>query len=178
MTKFYIFPECYVDTTVVSRLLDSKVNHQFGCFQVSSKMEMTCKDQFAIGIIDHDKVTPKYLEQFDEWGKSRNITLMRHRQRCHYLIVIDKAMETFLLDCAKEANLSMKDYNLPEGIAELTKFTKNKLKTQNDPNIIKLINDLKAKSPEMKLLKALLVYLDKEMYNATEKGIKSLFTVG
>ena len=55
MKHNYIMPECYIDTTLVSSLLDSNVSHKHSCNEVAKEMEKgKYKDAFAVGIIDND----------------------------------------------------------------------------------------------------------------------------
>lgn len=48
----YIIPECYVDTNLISTLINAAVNHQKCCTKVTETLNKTFSDNFAVGIID------------------------------------------------------------------------------------------------------------------------------
>ena len=51
-----VLPECFVDTNLIEYLLNAGVNHQHCCSKVVEQLNKTFAEQFAIGIIDKDKV--------------------------------------------------------------------------------------------------------------------------
>ena len=86
-----IMPECFIDTTLVTSLLDAKVSHKHSCNEVAREMEKgKYKDVFAVGIIDNDKRKISYIESFDEIGRTENLTFLKHRDKHHYVIKVGK----------------------------------------------------------------------------------------
>ena len=45
----YIIPECYVDTNLISTLINAAVNHQKCCTKVTETLNKTFSDNFAVG---------------------------------------------------------------------------------------------------------------------------------
>lgn len=123
-----VVPECYVDTNIVSTLLDYKrVNHQHGCGRVRQKIERL-KNSFAVGIVDNDK-HEIYKENYNEIAHSDSLTLLKDEGMPHYLILIGKkreAAEDFLLSCAQEKGIDIKDFGLPGDLKGLKVETKKK----------------------------------------------------
>ena len=82
---------------------------------------------------------------------------MKHKNRMHYLIVVSKAAEDFILSCANEMSIQMTDYNLPSSLDDFKTITK-KCESDKEPRIKKLINAIKTSS-EMARLERTLQYL-------------------
>ena len=75
-----VFPECNVDTNLVSHILGCYVKHKSTCNEVVKAINES--DVFAIGIIDADKRKATVDSGFHEYelplevdGKSRHISL-------------------------------------------------------------------------------------------------------
>lgn len=101
-TKFFhIMPECFVDTNLIEFLLNAGVNHQHCCSQVVNQLRTKFENRFAIGIIDKDKVELGYIKDCDKIAETQHLTLMKHKNKCQYLITIKPAIDRFILDCAK-----------------------------------------------------------------------------
>ena len=84
----YVMPECFVDTNLIEYLLDSSVNHQHCCSKVVGTMKEKFADEFAIGIIDRDKVEMGYLKECDMLAQKGHLTIYKHKTLPHYLITI------------------------------------------------------------------------------------------
>ena len=124
MKHFEVIPECYVDTNVISTLIGADVNHQKGCNCVANVLNSKMYDRFAVGIIDKDKRTPGYLDQFQCLAQRDILELYKHPQRPHYFILVKPAVETLLTTCAEEAGIDLRNYDLPTTPERLTKYTK------------------------------------------------------
>ena len=172
-----IMPECFIDTTLVGSLLDAKVSHKHSCNEVVREMEKGIyKDGFAVGIIDNDKRLLSYTKEFEEIGRTENLTFLKHRQKHQYLIKVGKehqAMETFLMANVEAIGMKMEDFNLPSNMDELIKTTKNSVSTQNDLRILKLSKAIR-KSPEVAKLKECLSYLAVNRYDADIEKLKEI----
>ena len=172
-----IMPECYIDTTLVSSLLEAKVCHKHNCNEVAKEMKSgKYKDAFAIGIIDNDKRELSYSEEFEEIGRTDNLTFLKHRKKHQYLIKVGKkhkAMETFITENVSALGLKMEDFGLPSNLDKLIEVTKDCISTQKDPRILKLCKTLQ-QSPEVGKLKNVLDYLATNKYQANEDTVKAM----
>ncbi len=108
-------PECYIDSTLVGQLLDADVSHKHSCNEVAKAMEKgPYKDEFAVGIIDNDKRKIRYIESFEEIGRTENLTFLKHRVKHHYMIKVakeGKAMETFIIANVEAIGMKMEDFD-------------------------------------------------------------------
>jgi len=172
---WHIVPECYIDTNLVEFLLAShSVNHQKGCNNVAKMMmESNLKNQFSIGVIDNDKRQHSYVREFDEIAHSKHISLLKHRERPHYLVKIDPAMDQFIMDCAAEQNINLHDYDLPSELEEFTKATKD-VNVKSDRRFKALFKALDS-SKEMVLLRSVLNYLNTQQYKCNIVELQELF---
>ena len=175
---YLIIPECYVDTALIETIAPPEnkrgYNHQMGCNKVGSIMENKLNDCFALGIVDKDKRSIKYLEQFDLIIQKENLLLFKHKQKPHFIIQISPAIEKFILDSARNANLNMEDYGLDNNLERLMRKTK-KATSKNDLQLIKLFKDLNNKNVYPLLtLSNWITYLKKNTYNSKSEELKNL----
>ena len=171
-----IFPECFVDTNILKTLLRlDGVNHQHGCSKVMSGMKTgRFAEGFALGVIDDDKKKTYDYRDFQELAKSGHLTLMKHKEKHHYLIFVCKAAEDLLLSCAKELQLDLSKYDLPSTLEEFKEVTKN-TESDKDPRIKRLINALRGSS-EMSRLERTVNYLQTKQYTADIEELKMIFS--
>lgn len=168
-----VITECYVDTNLVRTLLNAgKVNHQHACSKVCRTMDRRFNDTFAVGIIDDDKRKP-YDKAYTTLAHASHLTLMKRPATPHYLIIISKAAEDFILSCAAERGIDMQDYDLPRDMESLKKVTKNV--TSDDDNRLKRLFKALEKATEMSRLKTILEYLADKEYECDDDKLKSLF---
>ena len=143
-TDLMIIPECFVDTTIAETLSFPKrgYRHINGCNKVL--LEMNRKPNNALlGIIDDDKCVPKAFEYFELLKKHNgNLSIYKHNEKPHYIVKISKAAEDFILKNAEKCNISMADYNLPDNLSDLIKFTKN-IAVKNNPDLKRLFSAIK-----------------------------------
>lgn len=177
MKALDIIPECYIDTNLVETLLqigtgkEHTVNHQKGCNNVACTMRKI--DGFAVGVVDTDKEQPPYWGEFDPIKDSQHLSLKKHESRSQYVILINPAIERFLLDCAKEAGLDLQDYGLPSNFDELRDATKN-VCAKGEPKFKRLFKALQ-NHEEMQILASVLTYLHCEGYKAETKYLSEIF---
>ena len=169
----YIIPECYVDTNLISTLVNAAVNHQKCCTKVTETINKKYTDNFAVGIIDKDKVEPKYVNEFQLIAKRGHLQLLRHKTRPHYLITINPAVEMLIIDSAAEIGLDLKTYGLSSDLNTLKKTTK-KVSSNTDSTFTKLFNDLK-ESSDFKVLRKSLNYLIQNKYQSNQEDLKKIF---
>lgn len=177
MDDSVILPECYIDTNLIETLVPPVrgYNHQKGCPAVAKKMKEKFAESFAVGIMDKDKRTVSYLQEFSIVASDQVLDVYKHRSRPHYIILIAPAVEDFILKAAAELHLSLKEYGIPETLDEMKKETK-----QTDAkSCLKYKTLFKAlrKATECQKLSAVISYLKKEKYSAKEDRIKSLVNV-
>lgn len=170
----YIIPECYVDTNLVETLVcHGGCNHQKGCNQVAKIMKDKFKNRFAVGIIDADKRTPRYLDEFEPIAGSVHLALLRHPELPHFIVTVSPAIDGFILAAAKDAGLDLKAYGLADNLAELKVQTKNVL-SNKDSRFKRLFRDLEPYG-EIHILKNVLLYLADHTYRSQTEQLKSFF---
>ena len=170
----HIVPECFVDTNLVQILMQIKgVNHQNNCGQVTNVLMTRFKDKFAIGVVDNDKRQSNYSKECDVIAKSNEITLCKHPTAQHYLIKINHIMENFILNSAKELEVDLKEYGIPDDLDGLKNITKSKDCLEN--NDLKRAIKAVSSSNEMQLLTEVLNYLQTNKYNCNNKAIIGIF---
>ena len=170
-----VLPECYIDTMLIGTLLNADVNHKYGCNEIAKDMKKgRHKDDFAIGIIDNDKRTPPYADDFDEVGKTENMIILKHKKKHQYMIKIGqehKAIETFIKANVEAIGMTMEKFDLPSDLDALTDITKNSITTRKDPRILKVCKAIQA-SPEVARLKDVLDYLISKKYTVDVNVLK------
>jgi len=178
MMDHLIIPECYVDTNLNETLVppDRGYNHQKGCGTVARLMQGKLKDNFALGIIDKDKQELKYANEFEVVAGLEALSLLRHKnkQTHHYLILINPAVEKWIVSTAHSASISLKDFNLPDDWVELAKRTK-KMTSKNDPAFKCLFQEMKRLNPNnIRILTEWISYLKSKSFASKTDEIKTI----
>lgn len=168
-----VMPECYVDTNLIEFLLNAGVNHQHCCSKVVGQLKTTFADRFAIGIIDKDKVEMGYIGECDVIAQTRHLTLMKHREKCQFLITVGPAIERFVLDCSKDCGVNTEDYGIPSELKAFTDISKRV--TSNEDKRFKALFEAIKNSQEVSALQNVLKYLSEKKYNADLDYLKQLF---
>ena len=169
----YIIPECYVDTNLISTLINAAVNHQKCCTKVTETLNRTFSDNFAVGIIDRDKMEPKYVDEFQAVAVHGHLQLLKHKNRPHYLITISPAVEMLIIDSAAEIGLDLNAYELSSDLNALKKFTK-KVSSNVDSKFTRLFKDL-GTSSDFSVLTKILNYLIDNKFKSNEDELKKIF---
>jgi hypothetical protein len=171
-----ILPECYVDTCLIETLVPpiTHYNHQKGTGTVAKKMKQWFGDRFAVGVIDRDKRELHYLREFYSVSAKYNLELFKHNQKHHYLILIEPAIESFILRNAKEAGIRLENFDLPSSLDELRKISKS-VESKKDPRFKALFRALiDQNQEEMVVLTAWISYFKNNNYDATLEALKLL----
>ena len=181
-----IIPECYADTNFIGTLLDADVNHGLSCTAVAELMNKTFEDRFAVGIIDHDKLKPTYLSEFNEIAKRVMppqkpsekdvcIRLYQHKTRQHYIITIEPAIERLILRCAAMSNIKMEDYYLASTLEGLKERTKHK--SSNKDYLLRQLFKalLDAGNPDVHALQETLHYFIVKQKNLNKDELMRIF---
>ena len=117
-----------MDTLLVEVISPPKkgYNHQHCCTKVLGTMKEKFLNHAALGIIDSDKSAPKYLENFCLIEKhNENMSIYKHRDKSHYIVIISKAIEDFILKNAEKCDIELSKYDLPSDLEGLKKITKH-----------------------------------------------------
>jgi hypothetical protein len=160
-------PECFFDTVLVKSILQTNevLNHKKGCNEVVKVMQAgKLKDRFAVGVVDKDKKDLSYLKEFRSYP-FENLVLHQHDSKPHYVIQLDPPLEQWIINVAREADIDIKAFGLPDNIARLKKVTKSELASES-----KQLKDLcrvliASGSPTIRRLAGWLRALKKETYN-------------
>lgn len=175
-----ILLECYVDTNMVITMLViggvpcKGVNHCKGCNKVAMSMNGNkLKDSFAMGIIDKDKRQHSYTNEFDVIGKNEHLELLKHKNRHHFLIRVEPAMDGFILDVTRQAGIDITVYGLPAELYEFTRITKD-IAAKDLKSLKSLFKDIKDQK-EIVLFHDVLIYLYCHKYDYDTEHLKSLF---
>ena len=165
----YILPECYVDTNLVNALVGGMCNHKKGCATVCKSLDKEFADKFAVAVIDKDKREPKQVSQFTVLAEKDGIVVCKHKQRPHYLIEINPAIEVFILNAVNELQLSLSSYGLPDDINALKKLTKS-VNAKESQVFTRLFRDLQ-KASNVSRLHKVLIYLVDNQYQTKSEGL-------
>jgi len=165
MTELNIVPECEVDTRLVQILADitKRPNHQKGNGNVANKMLFDLKNQLALGIIDEDTIKVRKAKYFTEFKliKTENfLTLQKHYQIDHYLIIIKPAIEKWLLKDAEVSGVTPE--NLGHQLSDLKNFTKKKAIHKNQDFYVFIKKLIRQQAPGIISLKT---WIEKFMTN-------------
>lgn len=135
MTKarFRIIPECHADTAL-ARLFVPDVkqeDHANGSSKVASEMKKAgFSEVILIGLIDNDKLKhmPRYFDDFIEYERGERISFRQKEdiRVQHYLIVLERAIETFLFHNAAQVGINVADF----GFSAIQKEFQKSLKSQ------------------------------------------------
>ena len=135
--QLHLLPECYADTLLVNRLIQSLSNHKRGISKVFTALKDTFRDRTAVGIIDDDKKKDKYFDEFKVVRDYEFFRYLSHPNGMHYIIAIrGGGIEKLIIKCAEEIGYT---HPLIEDI-ELLK-SKSKSITE-DVELRKIINTL------------------------------------
>lgn len=151
-----IYIECKPDYALVKSLVRvsrKDVVHEFkGKFEVCKRLEnqRNCK-----GLIDEDpsSIQPEYLKHLQGQNdfSEHDLILLHDSTSGNHVIVLCPRLEEWVLKSAKEANMDVRKYDLPNDGSTLHRHININLdKFEN------LLEDLKGSSQRLKTLKRLL----------------------
>jgi len=150
MRKKLIIVEGEADKVVVKflcRNLDVKIDIADGIGNVSNQMQ---DNTFVIGVVDNDKnkPKPKYFDNFF-LCKTKSDTFWKSfiSNGCkHHLLIINPAMEKWLLNAASKVGVNPENFNLPVDLKQFCSLTKTlSIRTNTDfQNFLDAIFDANA----------------------------------
>ena len=126
-----IIPECYADTALAKFLFSKPgyVNHALSIGEVAVEMEAERNDTvILVGFVDNDKRIPPYFRDFEEIDCGNRVLFKQKEDYSvqHFLVVLDKAIETFLLYNAAQVGINVADF----GFSGIQKEFQKSLKSQ------------------------------------------------
>ena len=159
-----LLPECYADTLLVEMLGFKYPNHRSSINEVANAMlHKGYKNQLAIGIIDEDKRQPKYFSEFETIDSSDRLTLKKHPDKHHFLIILSPAFEKFIAFAAEAVEVSLEDYGF-----DREKYFKSICKSQqvaSNQDVKQLLNTINQKeSPPTEQLKIWIEKINKKEF--------------
>lgn len=146
MPNLQILPECYADTALISLFVPNRqtVVHISGITNVAKEMQEAASRKNAgiwIGLVDNDKRVPPYLIAFETVSEQNKVFLKRKGVTDQYLIVIDKAIESFLLWNAGQVDLNVTSYGFVNDVKLFGKALKTSAIGSND-RYLQFLTDL------------------------------------
>lgn len=149
MPNLQILPECYADTALIYLFIaDQKsVVHISGITNVAKEMQEAAErndESIRIGVVDNDKRVPPYLHDFNVTFEQNKVLLKRNEQTNQHVLVIDKAIESFLLWNAAQVELDVTDYGFKHNVKVFGKALKTSAIGSNS-NYLRLLTDLHAR---------------------------------
>lgn len=146
MLNLQILSECYADTALVQLLIPDRqlVVHIFGIPNVAKEMKEAVGREDAgtrVGVVDNDKRVPPYLLMFETVREQDKVLLKQNSLTGQRLIVIDKAIESFLLWNAQQVDLDVTTYGFVNDVKAFGKSLKTSAIGTN-LNYLQLLADL------------------------------------
>ena len=141
-----LYPECHADTALIYFLVSdiTIIQHAAGINEVSKALETSHSDSVTlIGVIDNDKHKPRYIKQFMLVREENKVCLLHKPESRQYIIIIDKAIETFLLWNADQVGLSVIAYGFESEVKKLGLQLKRR-SIETEPLYQNLLSDLLA----------------------------------
>ncbi len=145
LLKVRFIPECHADTLLVKWLTNDFpfIDHEAGINNVAANFINVVDQTFKlIGVIDDDKRTPPYLDDFQRVKSANAVSLKKKPGHEHYVIVVSPALEKFIISNCQMVGITLPDFNLPDNLKQLTKITK-KPHVSSNTNINDLLMELK-----------------------------------
>lgn len=142
-----LYPECHADTALITYFVHDiqLIEHSAGINEVSKSLEQVHSDAtILLGIVDNDKHKPRYLREFEVLEETNKVCFLKKPESNQYLIIIDKAIETFLLWNAVQVNIQIADYGFNPDVKQLGAKLKSRA-IETDPNYLQLLADLHAR---------------------------------
>lgn len=118
-----IYVECKPDLALVRAITEiprKEIIHEGGKSEVCRRLEkrMNCK-----GLVDEDPQSsqPPYIRRMKEERdlSKHKVKILHDNSNENYLVVLCPRLEEWILEAAKEANIDVRNYNLPDDPAKL-----------------------------------------------------------
>jgi hypothetical protein len=142
--RIRLYPECHADTALITYFIHNSqiIEHSAGINEVSKALETAKSDAtILLGIVDNDKHKPRYLREFETIDESNKVCFKHRQDSNQYLIIIDRAIETFLLWNAAQVSIKVTDYGFNSEIKQFGAQLKRQA-VETDLNYLRLLADL------------------------------------
>lgn len=137
--QWEIIPEDGAMRALVLVLGFRKPNTGLGIGDTLNKIEQNFKNRFAVGIVDDDKRKPKLFDAYSEQLKTQDsLRLMQKPKSSHYLIVVEPAIEKWLLENAEKVDVTSPFVVLKD----LQRVTKNEIEVVKNQSFKQFLSDL------------------------------------
>jgi len=127
-----------------------RIKHAGGKSMVIRKLMRTHEN--SIGMIDEDpnSIQPDDIQKFREtdYSDRDQIRIRHHNQRNNRLIVLCPRLEEWIIGASREANLDLRNYNLPNDPSELHEIINIRIN-----RFRQLVEDLRQRSSRVKSLR-------------------------
>jgi len=143
-----LLPECHADTALIRFLFpEPRLSiHTTGCSEVARTMLSSAARAYRlIGIVDNDKKLnihcQGFFQAFELVSEQDKLIVRKHPETNQHLVIVDKAIESFLIWNATEVDLDMTEYGFDKSVKQLG----IQLKTptiETDPQYKQLLTDL------------------------------------
>ncbi len=144
-----IYVECKPDEAIVITLgiPGKEIEHRNGKGSVCKRLEESINSK---GLVDEDPLStqPSYIKKLTLRSQKHDIKLLYDENAKNYLIMLCPNLEEWILKATKDAEINIKNYNLPDNIDELHKILNTKI-----GKLTNLLQNLKKK--KSRLLKTL-----------------------
>lgn len=125
-----IFVECDPDKILVKSLGITRkhITHAFSKGNVCNQLEESTNCR---GLIDEDpnSIQPRYIEDFKLLTIENEIKLFHHKTSNNFLIMLCPRLENWVLSAAKQANVDISKFSLPEDPSLLHKVINTKVRS-------------------------------------------------
>ena len=123
MPDLRLIPECHADTTLIRFLTnnDPRIIHASGYSEVGTTMRSNVAvNTVLIGFVDDDKRVPPYFDDFEIIDVPQDKVVFKKKAEMErYLIIIQKAIESFLIWNAEQVGIDLTDFGFPKDIKSL-----------------------------------------------------------
>lgn len=134
-----IIPEDGAIRALILALGFPKPNIGNGIGDTLNKIQDHFKNRFAIGIVDDDKRKPKLFDAYATLHKEQDFLQLKQRPDTkHFLVVLQPAVETWLLQNAESALIQAPFPTLKD----LKRITKNEIEVVQNQRFRQFLNDL------------------------------------
>ena len=147
MPEFRFVPECHADTTLIRFLTNNspQIIHASGYSDVGRIMNKAPFNTLMVGFVDDDKRIPPYFDDFEILNEGGKVIFKKKVGVENYLIVIQKAIETFLVWNAEQVEVELDKFGFPNDIKQLGNRLKS-LQIEKDEDFQNLLTVLNTKN--------------------------------
>lgn len=142
--------ECKPDVAFLASILRRRVEHAAGKSRVIRKLMRNYENSIGMVDEDPDSIQPPDMQRFREIESSQRgqFKILHHNPRNNRLIVLCPKLEEWIIEAAREANIDLDSFRLPDNPDELHEIIN--LRTER---FQKLIEELRKKSNRVGALK-------------------------